>query len=297
MAMGAADVVPGVSGGTIAFISGIYEELISTISGVDLSLLKTWKNEGFKAMWLQLNGGFIVSLFLGILISVFTLMRLANYLLQNHPVLIWSFFFGLVLASIWYVAKQIPKWNFKIIIALILGAAVALYVTSLPPMGSSKSTFFMFIAGAIAVCAMILPGISGAFILVLLGAYRPVTEAAHNFDIKTLAIVGAGAVFGLLSFSKILKWLFTHYTSITLAVLTGFIAGSLNKIWPWKKVLEVARFDDKEIVINETSVLPWNFEGDSQLLFSMVLMLAGFGLIFLLESLAGNQPEESNATN
>ncbi|HAJ82568.1 MAG: DUF368 domain-containing protein [Zunongwangia sp.] len=297
MAMGAADVVPGVSGGTIAFISGIYEELISTISGVDLSLLKTWKNEGFKAMWLQLNGGFIVSLFLGILISVFTLMRLANYLLQNHPVLIWSFFFGLVLASIWYVAKQIPKWNFKIIIALILGAAVALYVTSLPPMGSSKSTFFMFIAGAIAVCAMILPGISGAFILVLLGAYRPVTEAAHNFDIKTLAIVGAGAVFGLLSFSKILKWLFTHYTSITLAVLTGFIAGSLNKIWPWKKVLEVARFDDKEIVINETSVLPWNFEGDSQLLFSVVLMLAGFGLIFLLESLAGNQPEESNATN
>lgn len=297
MAMGAADVVPGVSGGTIAFISGIYEELISTISGVDLSLLKTWKNEGFKAMWLQLNGGFIVSLFLGILISVFTLMRLANYLLQNHPVLIWSFFFGLVLASIWYVGKQIPKWNFKIIIALILGAAVALYVTSLPPMGSSDSTLFMFIAGAIAVCAMILPGISGAFILVLLGAYRPVTEAAHNFDIKTLAIVGAGAVFGLLSFSKILKWLFTHYTSLTLAVLTGFIAGSLNKIWPWKKVLEVAKFDDKEIVINETSVLPWNFEGDAQLLFSVILMLAGFGLIFLLESLASNQPEESDATN
>jgi len=297
MAMGAADVVPGVSGGTIAFISGIYEELISTISGIDLSLLKTWKREGFKAMWLQLNGGFIVSLLLGILISLFTLMRLANYLLQNHPVLIWSFFFGLVLASIWYVAKQIPKWNFKIVIALILGAAVALYVTSLPPMGSSESSVFMFIAGAIAVCAMILPGISGAFILVLLGAYRPVTEAAHNFDIKTLAIVGAGAIFGLLSFSKILKWLFTHYTSITLAVLTGFIAGSLNKIWPWKKVLEVARFEDKEIVINETSVLPWNFEGDSQLLFSVVLMLAGFGLIFLLESLAGNQSEESNATN
>jgi len=215
--MGAADVVPGVSGGTIAFISGIYEELISTISGIDLSLLKTWKREGFKAMWLQLNGGFIVSLLLGILISLFTLMRLANYLLQNHPVLIWSFFFGLVLASIWYVAKQIPKWNFKIVIALILGAAVALYVTSLPPMGSSESSVFMFIAGAIAVCAMILPGISGAFILVLLGAYRPVTEAAHNFDIKTLAIVGAGAIFGLLSFSKILKWLFTHYTSITLA--------------------------------------------------------------------------------
>lgn len=297
MAMGAADVVPGVSGGTIAFISGIYEELIATISGVNLSLFKTWKNQGFKAMWQQLNGNFIVALFVGILISLFTLMRLTNYLLEEYPVLIWSFFFGLVLASIWYVGKQIPNWNFKIVAALIIGAAVALYVTSLPPMGNTDSLLYMLLAGALAVCAMILPGISGAFILVLLGAYKTVTQAAHNFDFKTIGVVAIGAVIGLLSFSKILKWLFAHYTNLTLAVLTGFIAGSLNKIWPWKKVLETAQYGDKEVVLKETSVLPWNFEGEPQLLFAIILMAAGFGLIFLLESLASSKPENTNATN
>lgn len=297
MAMGAADVVPGVSGGTIAFISGIYEELISTISGVKLSLLTTWKEDGFSAMWKELNGNFIIALFAGILISIFSLMRLANYLLENHPVLIWSFFFGLVLASIWFVAKQIPKWNFKVILALIIGAGVAYYIVSLPPLAANSGYLFLFAAGAIAVCAMILPGISGAFILVLLGAYKSVTEAAHDFDFKTLAIVGGGAVFGLLTFSRILKWLFVHYSSITLAVLTGFIAGSLNKIWPWKEVLEKATYGEKEVVLREASVLPWNFDGDPQTLYSILLMLAGFFLIIILEMLATPNPDPANAAN
>jgi len=297
MAMGAADVVPGVSGGTIAFISGIYEELITTISGVNLGLLSTWKNSGFKAMWNELNGNFIVALFAGILVSVFSIMRLANYLLENHPVLIWSFFFGLVLASIWFVAKQIPKWNWRIILALVLGAAVAFYIVSLPPLSASNSYLFLFFAGAVAVCAMILPGISGAFILVLLGAYKSITEAAHDFDIKTLAVVGMGAVFGLLTFSKILKWLFVHYSSITLAVLTGFIAGSLNKIWPWKETLAKAVYGDKEVVLEEASVLPWNFDGNPQTMWSALLMLAGFLLILGLEVLAGSKPDNTNAAN
>lgn len=297
MAMGAADVVPGVSGGTIAFISGIYEELISTISGVDLSLFKTWKKEGFKAMWKQLNGNFLIALLSGILFSIFTLMRLTNYLLENHPILIWSFFFGLVVASIWFVGKQIPRWNVKTVVFLLLGALVAYYIVSLPPMGTNTGSLFLFIAGAIAVCAMILPGISGAFILVLLGAYKTVTEAAHNFDISTLAIVAVGAVFGLLTFSRILKWLFVHYSSITLAILTGFIAGSLNKIWPWKKVLETATFGEKEMVIRETSVLPWNFEGASHMFSAIALMLAGFFLIILLEYLATQKPVSANAAD
>ncbi len=297
MAMGAADVVPGVSGGTIAFISGIYEELISTISGVNADLFKTWKEDGFKSMWRQLNGNFILALFAGILISLFTLMRLANYLLDNEPVLIWSFFFGLVIASIWFVAKQIPKWNWKIILALVIGAAVAFYIVSLPPMTGTSSLWFLFLAGAIAVCAMILPGISGAFILVLLGAYKTVTEAAHDFDITTLGVVGLGAIFGLLTFSKILKWLFVHYSSITLAVLTGFIAGSLNKIWPWKHVLEKATYGDKEVVLKEASVLPWNFNGDPQTLYAILLMLAGFFLIVILEVVAGQKPDSADATN
>ncbi|QED37428.1 DUF368 domain-containing protein [Antarcticibacterium arcticum] len=290
MAMGAADVVPGVSGGTIAFITGIYQELIGTISGVNLDLLKVWKEEGFKAMWRKLNGSFILALLTGILISIFSVMRLTNYLLEEHPIHIWSFFFGLILASVWFVAKQIPKWNFKIIIALLIGAAIAFYIVSLPPMGGTTSNWFLFLAGAIAICAMILPGISGAFILVLLGAYKTITEAAHNFDIKTLAIVAVGAVFGLLAFSRILKWLFDHYSTITLAVLTGFIAGSLNKIWPWKKVLETEEYGDKIIILKETSVLPWNFEGEPYMFPAIILMLSGFILILLLERIATKKP-------
>ncbi len=297
MAMGAADVVPGVSGGTIAFISGIYEELISTISGVNPALFTIWQEEGFAAMWKKLNGNFIVALFTGILISIFTVMRLANYLLENHPVLIWSFFFGLVLASIWFVAKQIPKWSLKVFLALIIGAAVAFYIVSLPPLSPNSSSLFLFFAGAIAVCAMILPGISGAFILVLLGAYKSVTEAAHDFDVKTLGVIALGAIFGLLTFSKILKWLFVHYSSITLAVLTGFIAGSLNKIWPWKEVLESAIYGDKEVVLREASVLPWNFQGDPQTLWALVLMLAGFLLIVILEVVATQNPQVPDAAN
>ncbi|MCF4101345.1 DUF368 domain-containing protein [Gillisia sp. M10.2A] len=297
MAMGAADVVPGVSGGTIAFITGIYQELINTISGVNLSLFKTLKERGFKAMWEQLNGSFILALFSGIIISIFTVMRLTNYLLDKHPVLIWSFFFGLILASILFVAKQIPKWDYKIIISLIFGAAVAMYIVSLPVMGTATNSWFLFMAGAIAICAMILPGISGAFILVLLGAYKTVTEAAHDFDFKTLGIVAVGAIFGLLSFSKLLKWLFDHYSSITLAVLTGFIAGSLNKIWPWKEVLERAQFGDKSVVIREASVLPANFNGDPQLLPAVILMLVGFFLILILERIATQKPISPDAAN
>lgn len=296
MAMGAADVVPGVSGGTIAFITGIYQELIGTISGVNLDLIKVWKKEGFKAMWRKLNGSFILALLTGILISIFSVMRLTNYLLEEHPIHIWAFFFGLILASVWFVAKQIPKWNFKIVLSLLIGAGIAFYIVSLPPMGGTPSNWFLFMAGAIAICAMILPGISGAFILVLLGAYKTITEAAHNFDIKTLAIVAVGAVFGLLAFSRVLKWLFDHYSTITLAVLTGFIAGSLNKIWPWKKVLETEEYGDKVLILKETSVLPWNFEGEPYMFPAVILMISGFILILLLERIATKKPI-ANATD
>ena len=287
MAMGAADVVPGVSGGTIAFITGIYQELIETISGVNLSLITVWKNEGFKAMWQKLNGPFILALFAGILISIFSLMRLVNFLLEEHPVHVWAFFFGLILASVWFVAKQIPKWNLKIIVGLVLGAAAAFYIVSLPPMVGSSGDWFLFLAGAIAICAMILPGISGAFILVLLGAYRPVLQAVNNFDIKTILIFGIGAVVGLLSFARVLKWLFRHYTNITLAVLTGFIAGSLNKIWPWKAVLSTyINSHNEEVPVLEKSILPGNYDGDPQILSAVVACIVGFLLIFLLEKLA-----------
>jgi putative membrane protein len=288
MAMGAADVVPGVSGGTIAFISGIYEELLGSISNVNLSLFKTLKQDGFKAAWAQLNGNFLASLFLGIFVSIVSLAKAIKYLLENEPVLLWSFFFGLVLASIIYIAKQITKWNAISFIVLILGAFLAYYITTLNPLVSENSSIlFMFLAGAIAICAMILPGISGAFILVLLGAYKPILTAVNDRDIKTIAVVGLGAIVGLLSFSKILKWLFAHYKNYTLAALTGFIIGSLNKIWPWKETLTWrTNSHGVEVPFNQQSVSPFSFDGDAQLVMAIVLAVVGFAIILGMERLA-----------
>ena len=288
IAMGAADVVPGVSGGTIAFISGIYEELLGSISSVNLSLLKSLKKEGFKAAWKQVNGSFLLSLFIGIFISIVSLAKAIKYLLENEPILLWSFFFGLVLASIIYIAKQITNWNFISIIALVLGAFLAYYITTLNPLVTENSSMlFMFFAGVIAICAMILPGISGAFILVLLGAYQPILAAVNDRDLKTVAAVGLGAIVGLLSFSKVLKWLFANYKNYTLAALTGFIIGSLNKIWPWKETLTWrTNSQGIEVALNEQSISPFSFNGEAQLLLSIVLAFVGFLLILLMEKLA-----------
>lgn len=291
MAMGAADVVPGVSGGTIAFISGIYEELLTSISNVNLSILKTLKKDGIKAAWEQLNGGFLLSLMIGIAISVVSLAKGISFLLTNHPVLVWSFFFGLVLASIIYVGKQIEAWRVQEIITLLVACALAYYITIAEPMVSDgASVWFLLLAGALAICAMILPGISGAFILVLLGAYHTVLEAVHGRDLQVIAIVGVGAIVGLLSFSKVLKWLFTNFKNVTLAGLTGFIVGSLNKIWPWKETL-TTRINSKGITVPvlQKSVLPAQFSGEAQLGLAIVLAVVGFMLIIGMEKIANKK--------
>ncbi len=289
IAMGAADVVPGVSGGTIAFISGIYEELINSINNVRPSLITTFKNDGFKAFWEKANGNFLAALFIGIFISLFSLATIVSWLLENEPILLWSFFFGLVSASIYFVGKEIEKWNITAIIALILGAAIAYYITTLPPNENIESLPFLFLSGALAVCAMILPGISGAFILVLLGSYKTILEAVHERNIKIVITVGLGAIFGLLSFAKLLKWMFANYKNLTLAILTGFIIGSLNKIWPWKKVLETKVFGDKIIPISEQSVSPFSFDGDPKIMFAILLAILGFSLIFIMEKVANKK--------
>ena len=288
MAMGAADVVPGVSGGTIAFISGIYEELLTSISSVNFKTLKLLKTNGVKAAWKAVNGNFLLALFIGIFISIISLAKLISWLLENKPIMVWAFFFGLVLASILYIGKQITKWNGLTVVSLILGASIAFFITTLQPLISENSSpLFIFLAGAIAICAMILPGISGAFILVLLGAYKPVLEAIHNRDFKLVAILFGGAVVGLLSFSKVLKWLFNNYRNYTLAVLTGFILGSLNKIWPWKETL-TWRINSHGIKVpfNEQSISPLSFNGDSQLTIAILLSVIGFSVIILLEKVA-----------
>ena len=320
VAMGAADAVPGVSGGTIAFISGIYEELVTTISNVDFSLFKTLKKEGIIPFWKQLNGNFLLALLTGIIISFISFMRLAKFLLEEHPVLIWSFFFGLIIASIYFVGKQIKKWSSSTIIALIAGAVIAFYITGLPSLASNTNSYFLFIAGAIAICAMILPGISGSFILVILGAYKTLSDAFHDFDIKKIALFASGAVVGLLSFSRVLKWLFKNFHNLTLALLTGFILGSLNKVWPYKKTLKVMEdttgniidfetvsnfgtlgiyqksiqnFDSYKMVI-EQSISPSYYaeinQVNAQLPLAISLMVVGFLTIFILEKV-GNKPE------
>ncbi len=318
MAMGAADAVPGVSGGTIAFISGIYEELINTISNVNLTTLKILKTDGIQAFWTKVNGNFLLALLIGMGISFASFMKLAKYLIEQHPILIWSFFFGLIVASILFIGKQITKWNIATIIAVIAGAILAYYITSLPSMASNDNPFFLFFAGAIAICAMILPGISGSFILVILGTYKTLSVAIDSFDIKKIAIFALGAIVGLLSFSRVLKWLFKHYHNITLAVLTGFIFGSLNKIWPWKETISVMSDTTREVVsftsvsdlgtlsvyqktiqdfesyktIMEKSISPSHYSElnqiDAQVLTAIALMVAGFLTIFILEKI-GNK--------
>ncbi|MBT8297163.1 MAG: DUF368 domain-containing protein [Maribacter sp.] len=289
MAMGAADVVPGVSGGTIAFISGIYEELITSINNINPALIRIWQKQGFNAFWKKLNGNFLVALFLGIFISLFSLATLVSWLLENEPVLLWSFFFGLVAASIFFVGKEITRWNLGTLTILFAGAAIAYFITTLPASENATGLPYLFMSGALAVCAMILPGISGAFILVLLGSYKTILDAVHKRNLQVIIIVGLGAIFGLLSFAKILKWMFSHYKNLTLALLTGFILGSLNKIWPWKLVLETKIIGDKAIILKEQNVFPFSFDGDPQLMFAIIAAIIGFSLIFILEKVASKK--------
>ena len=304
IAMGAADVVPGVSGGTIAFISGIYQELISTIHSLDFGIFKSLKNEGFKTVWQQYNLGFLAALFTGIAISVLSLAKLITMLLEAYPILVWSFFFGLVLASIIYIAKQITRYSPKAIFALIIAAVLSYSITLAQPIADTESIWFLFLAGFIAIIAMILPGISGAFILLLIGGYTVVigainqlTEALSTFNwnsfgnaLLKIGVFAVGAVAGLKVFSGVLNWMFKNHKDTTLAVLTGFMIGALNKIWPWKEILQYRKnsHGDK-IPFLEKSIFPDSFLGDPKVLEAILFMLAGFMIIFLMEYIANKK--------
>lgn len=286
MAMGAADVIPGVSGGTIAFISGVYEELIATLNSINLNSLKTLKLQGVSATWKKINGNFLLALFGGILLSILSLSKLVAWLLHEEPVLLWAFFFGLVLASIIFVLKKINQWNSAVFLGLILGGVFAYQLTQLNALGNSDSNWYLFLSGAIAICAMILPGISGAFILVILGSYANVLQALNDKDIAKITIFMTGALIGILSFSRLLKWLFKRFKNMTLAVLTGFMIGALSKIWPWKKTLSFRENSDGiSVPLKEQCIAPFSFDGDPQILSAIGLMLFGFLMIFFLEKI------------
>lgn len=293
IAMGAADVVPGVSGGTIAFISGIYEELIESINKINFGALKVWKKNGSKAFWNHINGTFFVFLFAGIIISIATLAKVVTYFLEVHPVLIWSFFFGLIIASVLLIGKTIKKWSPSVIATLLIGTGIAFYISSIESVATVDASWYIVLSGAIAICAMILPGISGSFILVLLGSYHIVLDAVKSRDLMIIGLFAIGCVIGLLTFARLLKYLFHHFKEITIALLTGFMIGSLYKVWPWKN-----QIGSEPLVIHSngkedwmlTNVLPANFNGEALLLPAIGCAIGGILLILILERFA---PKES----
>lgn len=282
MAMGAADVVPGVSGGTIAFIAGIYDELINSIKSINMHSLKLLFTGKIAAFWKAVNGNFLFALLLGIAISVFSLAKLITYLLLNEPVLVWSFFFGLVLASTWFVTKDIKGWNWKTVAGFVGGAVIAYYITVATPAETSTNLMFIFLCGAIAICAMILPGISGSFILVLLGKYFYVMEAVKTLDLVVLGVFAFGAALGITSLSRVLSYALKNFRNITLSVLSGFMLGSLNKVWPWKEVEKLVS-DGHEVMIEH------NIAPNTEVAEAVVLMLIGFILVYVLEKISAKK--------
>ena len=279
MAMGAADVVPGVSGGTIAFIVGIYDELINSIKSINAHSLKLLFTGKIPSFWKAINGNFLFSILLGIGISVFSLAELITWLLVTHPIMVWAFFFGLVLASTWFVSKDIKEWNVKTVASFIVGAAVAYYITVATPTETPSNLLFIFLCGVIAICAMILPGISGSFILVLLGKYFYIMDAVKGLKFEVLLVFAAGALIGITSFSRVLSFALARFRNSTLALLTGFMLGSLNKVWPWKE--KIAMADGFEL---EKNILPNAFLAEA-----IVLAIIGFFLVYFLEKLSHNK--------
>lgn len=295
MAMGAADVVPGVSGGTIAFITNIYQELLDSISS--FSRLENYKllfKAGPVAFFRRVNGIFLLVLFAGVFTSIFSLAKVISYLLENEPELIWSFFFGLILISCYLIARQVGKWDAQAVVALLLGGIIAYGVTVSTPAAIEPSYWKVFAAGAVAICAMILPGISGSFILLILGLYGHIIGAIKNLEVLTLLVFTAGTGIGLLSFSRILSWFYANYRKVTLALLTGFLVGSLNAVWPWKQVIAFRENSHGEQVpFLRENVLPTDYlavtGSDAHLWGGCGLMLLAIGVVYGLTRLGEKQ--------
>ncbi|MCG8632277.1 MAG: DUF368 domain-containing protein [Desulfobacterales bacterium] len=291
IAMGAADVIPGVSGGTIAFISGIYQELLDSIKSLNLHSLKLILKGEFKQFWQQINGSFLLTLGGGIGISILSLAKVMEYLLNNYAIEVWSFFFGLIIASTIYVSKDISKWNGATVLSIIAGAFVAYFITTITPAEANQSTLFIFLSGAIAVCAMVLPGISGSFILVLLGMYKFILGALSSFNIVVIMTFIAGAGIGIVVFSNFLSWLLKRAYNLTIGLLTGFMIGSLNKVWPWKETVKtiIDRHGETRVLI-ETNIWPFQYEqitsNESHLILAIVMATIGFMFIFTIQSIA-----------
>lgn len=307
--MGIAEVIPGVSGGTIAFITGIYEELINTIKSFGPEAYNGFKRDGLKGLWEAINGSFLVTLLSGMVLGILVGIFGVTYLLETYPEPLWGFFFGLIIASAIVIGKEIRNWNLKTVLAFIIGVVVAYGITMISPANGSTNPLYIFIAGMLAISALMLPGISGSFILLLMGMYTIIIPATKDF-IRTqepgafvlLSIFGAGCLVGLLGFSRVLSWLFKFYKELSFALLTGFLIGALNKVWPWRNVSEImnketgerlevldlvnySQLDQETIkVIQEVNVFPSNYMmGEPFVIITILCTFAGFIGVLLLE--------------
>jgi putative membrane protein len=295
IAMGAADVVPGVSGGTIAFITGVYDTLLESIRRINPRLIRLGREQGLKAVLTHINAIFLICLFGGIFVSILTLAKLISWLLVTHPIPLWSFFFGLILVSVFHIYRQLQVKRLPHLAGLLFGIALAYTITVLQPLQLDPTLFNIFIAGCIAICAMILPGISGSFILLLIGMYAPILDAVKNIQVDTLLIFLCGCITGLLTFSHLLSWMLKHHRSITLATLTGLMLGTLPKIWPWKETLTWRiNSHGEKIPLLQHNLSPTEYEHittqPAQLPIAIIMVICAVLLVLTLEKVANRNP-------
>ncbi len=293
MLMGAADIVPGVSGGTMAFITGIYDTLLASIRAFDLIFLGKLVRLDITGAWQHVNGAFLLALLAGIATSIFSLAQIVSWLLEHHPVPLWAFFFGLILASAIVLLREVQHWSALIVTSLVVGVAVALFIALSPVVNLDIGLAGVFLAGFVAICAMILPGISGSFILVLLGMYSTVLLAIKSFDLLFILVFVLGAGCGLLCFSRLLHWLLHRFRRPTMALLTGFLFGSLLVVWPWKRVLEWTENRHGQLTaVQQLPVSPADFQiysgQEPQLGLCLALMTLGFIVVWLIHARWGH---------
>ena len=288
MAMGAADVVPGVSGGTIAFITGIYDRLLNALKSFDLALLNVLGKEGIVAAWRHIDGTFLLCVFGGVLTSILSFAHGVTWLLSNYPEMLWAFFFGLILISGLHMIRQVHHWHIGTVIILTLGAGLAYILGVMTPNSLEPDPLILFFAGSVAICAMILPGISGSFMLLMMGLYGPVIEAVKGLNVDVLLVFGVGCIGGLLSFSHVLSWLLRRHRDLTIALLTGLMLGALGKVWPWKETLETRiNSAGEQVPLIQTNVSPMDYESitgqPAYLVESIALMLFAMILVAAIE--------------
>jgi len=276
--MGVADVIPGMSGGSVAFITGIYSEMVHALRAIDREAFELVTKKRFNDCWKKINGNFLVALFAGIVTSLLTIARLMTHLQTKYPILVWSFVFGLILISALLVLRDIKKWNLGIVAAFFCGALASYGITLLSPVQTPVSIWFIFLTGMLSVSALLIPGLSGAFILLLLGKYQYMVNALISFNIVVILVFLGGCVVGLIGFSRFLTWTLDNYRNATVALLTGFMLGSLNKAWPWREVLEyVTNSKGDQVPAFDRSILPWhyfNITGKDPQVFQAILMMA-----------------------